>query len=61
MRARRRAGRRAASHTVATTTHTPQPTSIQVTQTGTCQGNRYEGSYARLLGETLRSYELELR
>ncbi len=40
---------------------TPQPLSIQVTQTGLCKGHRYEGSYGRLLDETLRSYELELR
>jgi uncharacterized protein YecT (DUF1311 family) len=39
---------------------TPQPLAIHVAQTGSCQGNRFEGTYSRLLGETLRSYELEL-
>ncbi len=39
----------------------PQALSIQVTQKGSCQGQVYEGSYNRLLDETLRSYELELR
>lgn len=37
-----------------------QPLAIQVTQMGACQGNRFEGTYSRLLGETLRKYELEL-
>lgn len=39
----------------------PQPLSIQVFQKGSCQGQIYEGIYNRLLDETLRSYELELR
>lgn len=39
---------------------TPRPLSIEVTQTGACQGNHFEGSYSRLLGETLRGYALEL-
>ncbi len=38
----------------------PEALSIRVFQTGACGGRHYEGSYARLLGETLRSYELEL-
>ncbi|RYD89157.1 MAG: hypothetical protein EOP61_32210 [Sphingomonadales bacterium] len=38
----------------------PQPLSIQVFQKGACQGQSYEGTYNRLLDETLRSYELEL-
>ena len=39
---------------------TPQPMSIDISQTGACKGVRYEGSYSRLLGETLRKYDLEL-
>lgn len=39
---------------------TPRPLSIEVAQTGSCQGNRFDGSYSRLIDETLRSYELEL-
>lgn len=38
----------------------PQALSIQVFQKGSCQGEVYEGTYNRLLDETLRSYELEL-
>lgn len=38
----------------------PRPLSIDVSQTGSCRGQRLEGSYARLLDETLRGYELEL-
>lgn len=39
---------------------TPQPMSIEVSQSGACRGIRFEGHYSRLLGETLRKYELEL-
>lgn len=38
----------------------PEPLSIRVFQQGACGGRQYEGSYARLLGETLRSYALAL-
>jgi hypothetical protein len=34
--------------------------SSEISQTGACRGVRYEGSYNRLLGETLRKYDLEL-
>lgn len=38
----------------------PEALSIRVVQTGACQGHGFEGTYARLLDETLRSYDLEL-
>lgn len=38
----------------------PEALSIRVSQEGSCQGHSFAGSYDRLLGETLRSYELEL-
>ncbi|KRB86236.1 hypothetical protein ASE00_05765 [Sphingomonas sp. Root710] len=38
----------------------PEPLSIQVFQKGACGGHIFEGTYNRLLDETLRSYELEL-
>lgn len=38
----------------------PAALSIQVAQQGGCGGRRYDGSYGRLLGETLRGYDLEL-
>lgn len=40
---------------------TPEPLAIRVVQTGACQGVIFDGVYGRLLDETLRSYELELR
>lgn len=39
---------------------TPRPMSIDISQTGACKGISYEGNYSRLLGETLRKYDLEL-
>lgn len=38
----------------------PEPLAIRVFQKGSCQGRSFEGTYNRLLDETLRSYELEL-
>jgi uncharacterized protein YecT (DUF1311 family) len=38
----------------------PEALAIRVFQKGSCQGRSFEGTYNRLLDETLRSYELEL-
>ncbi len=38
----------------------PEALSIRVVQRGSCQGQGFDGVYQRQLGETLRSYELEL-
>jgi len=38
----------------------PEALSIRVFQKGECGGHMFEGTYNRLLDETLRSYELEL-
>ncbi|KKC27780.1 lysozyme inhibitor LprI family protein [Sphingomonas sp. SRS2] len=38
----------------------PEALAIRVFQNGACGGQIYEGTYHRLLDETLRSYELEL-
>lgn len=38
----------------------PEALAIRVFQKGACGGHNFEGTYDRLLDETLRSYELEL-
>jgi len=38
----------------------PESLAVHVVQTGSCEGHAFGGTYARLLDETLRSYELEL-
>lgn len=39
----------------------PEALAIRVFQKGACGGQNFEGTYSRLLDETLRGYELELR
>lgn len=39
----------------------PEPLAIRVIQAGACRGQAYGGVYSRLLDETLKGYELELR
>lgn len=38
----------------------PEALAMRVSQKGACGGHSFEGTYDRLLGETLRGYELEL-